>query len=413
MPVTATPVDAPTGTIDRTPVVEHRGQAGADRVPVPWWRLRRRWAASGRRFLPGVSFPVTVFVVWRVLSLWASLRQRGSLVETAFNYDGEHYLRILHYGYWNPRPVMPAHAFFPGVSWFATPVYRLTGSDAITVHVVATVTGLAAFVAVWGVTKAWRNERVARRAVVLFAVFPSSLFLWAFYSEGLFIALGAGAVWADRAGRRPLAAACLAGAAMTRSIGVLVPLVLACARVVRLRRVDRWAVGYAAAGLAGFAAVLAVMWRQVGDPFAWMTVQDDWGRSLAPPWVAVRQGIDNLHPSPRTVMVPALVARNLDLWCVAIVALAILYLAFSRKDRFPMEAWMLGVVLIALPLSSAVLASFNRFVFADWVIYPAYASFAERLPTWARWPAQAVVVVAGCLVGYAMIGRFSANRFVG
>lgn len=411
--MTTTPVDAAAGTLDRPPIVMPGDAPASGSAPVPWWRPDRRWAASGRRFLPGVSFPVTVFVVWRLLSLWASLRQRGSLVETAFNYDGEHYLRILHYGYWNPRPVMPAHAFFPGVSWFATPIYRLTGSDAITVHVVATVGALAAFVAVWGVTRAWRDERVARRAVVLFALFPSSLFLWAFYSEALFIALGAGAVWADRAGRRGVAAACLAAVATTRSIGVLIPVVLVVARVIRRRGVDRWALGYGAAGVAGFGAVLAVMWRQVGDPFAWISVQDDWGRALAPPWVAVRQGIDNLHPSPRTVMVPALVARNLDLWCVAIVVVAILYLAFSRRERFPMEAWMLGVAMVALPLSSSVLASFNRFVFANWVIYPAYASVAGRLPRWARWPVQAVVVVAAGLVSYAMIGRFSVNRFVG
>ena len=61
-------------------------------------------------------------------------------------------------------------------------------------------------------SKAWRDE-IARRAVLLFALFPSSLFLWAFYSEGMFIALGAGAVWADRRGKRGIAAACCSASA--------------------------------------------------------------------------------------------------------------------------------------------------------------------------------------------------------
>ena len=31
---------------------------------------------------------------------------------------------------------------------------------------------------------------------------------------------------------------------------------------------------------------------------------------------------------------------------------------------------MLGVAMIILPLCSSVLASFNRFTFADWMLYP-------------------------------------------
>ena len=149
----------------------------------------------------------------------------GGPIEAAYTYDGAHYLRILHQGYWHPRPVMPSHAFFPGLAWLATPLRWLTGSDAITVHTTATVTALAAFIAVWGVTREWTDERTARRAVLLFALFPSSLFLWAFYSEALFIALGAGAVWADRRGRRWIAALCFVGIATTRSVGILIPAV--------------------------------------------------------------------------------------------------------------------------------------------------------------------------------------------
>lgn len=386
---------------------------GADRPAAPWWRPLEAWKARGHRVLPGVWWPVAVFVVWRLVHLAITVYLGGYAVETAYNYDGEHYLRIMHYGYWNPRPVMPTHAFFPGVSWLATPVYWLTGSDAWAVHLTMTVTGVAAFVAVWGVTKSWRDEVVARRAVLLMALFPSSLFLWTFYSEGLFIALGAGAVWADRRNRHWIAAACLAGVATTRSVGVLIPVVIVVARVIRARRVDRWVFGYLAAGALGLGLVLLQMGHQVGDPLAWMKVQADWGRTLSWPWNSVIQGWHNLWPAPRTVMIPALVARNFDLWCVPIVLAPILYAALSRKDRFPMETWMLGVVMIALPFASSVLASFNRFVLADWVIYPVYASFAGRWPRAVRL-AVGAVLVAGCLwATYALIGRFSVGRFIG
>ncbi len=367
----------------------------------PWWSL------------PGAWYPVVVFAVWRVAQGAVTWWLGGRLVESAYTYDGAHYLRILHHGYMHPRPSMPSHAFFPGLAWLATPVRWLTGSDAVTAHVTATATGVAAFIAVWGVTKAWTDERTARLAVVLLALFPSSLFLWAFYSEALFIALGAGAVWADRRGKRWVAALCFAGIATTRSVGIVIPAVIVLARIIRQRRIDRWAVGYALSGLAGLGAVLLTMHVQVGDAFAFMGVQKDWGREVSWPWASVVQGIDNLTPKYGTVMVPALVARNLDLWAVGIVVIGIVYLAVSRRPRFPMEAWMLGVAMIALALCSSVLASFNRFVLADWVIFPAYASLLYRLPKWWRLAATLALAVACVFTAYALIGRFSVGRFIG
>jgi hypothetical protein len=360
-----------------------------------------------------VSYPIGLYVVWRLASLAVSVYLGGTPGHSAFFYDSEHYLRIMHLGYWHPRWIMPSHAFFPAVSWLGWPIWKLTGSDLFTVHAVATATGVAAFICVWGVSKAWRDEIVARRAVLLFALFPSSIFLWAFYSEGLFIALGAGAVWADRRGRRGIVTALLIGIGATRSVGILIPLVLILARVIRLKRIDKWCLAYAAAGASSFLVVLAVLKVQVGDPLAFMKVQKDWGRSISAPWTTVMQGYENLWPRRATVMVPALVARNFDLWCVAIVLLAIGYAAFSRRDRFPMEAWMLGVAMIILPLLSSVLASFNRFVFADWVIYPVLASAIGRLPK--VWRTLAMIAIAGSLLAtsYALIGRFSVGRFIG
>jgi hypothetical protein len=112
-------------------------------------------------------------------------------------------------------------------------------------------------------------------------------------------------------------------------------------------------------------------------------------------------------------MVPALVARNFDLWSVGIILVGLGILVISRRPRFPMEAWMLGVAMIALPLASSVLASFNRFALADWVIYPAYASLLGRLPAWWRRGAVAVLVIACTITAYSLIGRIAVGRFIG
>lgn len=374
---------------------------------------RETFLIRGRRWLPGVWFPVAVFSIWRVAQAAVIFRFGGNSVDVSKYYDGAHYLRILHLGYGTPRRMMPSHAFFPGLPWLASPMHWLTGSDAATVLIISTLTALFAFIALWGVAREWIGERSARLAVVLFALFPSSLFLWTFYSESLFVALGAGAVWADRRGRHWLAIACFAALSTTRSIGIVVPVVIVLVRVVRARGIDKWAVGYLAAGAAGLGAVLVTMQIQLGDAFAFMHVQKDWGRTLAWPWRSVIQGVQNLEPRAGTVMVPSLIARNLDLWCVGIVIVGIGWMIVSKRPKFPVEAWLLGIAMIALPLFSSVLASFNRFTLADWVLFPAYASLINRLPGRWRQISLVAVVVVCVLVGYALLGRFTAKRFIG
>ena len=64
--------------------VEHLERASvAAPTPLPWWRPLARWKAHGRRVLPGVSFPIVVFAVWRVASALALMAANGRVLETA------------------------------------------------------------------------------------------------------------------------------------------------------------------------------------------------------------------------------------------------------------------------------------------------------------------------------------------
>jgi hypothetical protein len=280
-------------------------------------------------------------------------------------------------------------------------------------------------------------------------------------------------------------------------VAILLPVVMALARLVRRRRLDRWCFVYPIAGAVGLLAVMVVMWKQTGGQFfppEFMKHQDDWGRQWSWPWATINQGFDNLFPRPETIMIPALVARNFDLWCLLLVGLPIFYsmgasawdrrddrrwwvigwsltlvplylgvilalyrfkvvgaaatfrvpgtkhvmtlpylylgiaVAFVvliwlvqpliprfkvRGDGWPMETWLIGIGLIAVPISSTALASFNRFSMADWIIYPVIASFLARLPRQVRWIPYVVLAVAGAVVSWRMVGRISADRFVG
>ena len=131
---------------------------------------------------------------------------------------------------------------------------------------------------------------------LLLALFPVSLFLWAFYSEGLFIALGAGAVWADRKERHWLAAVLLCGVSATRVIGIMVVVALVVARLWRMRRIDGAALLYGAAGLIALVAVSGIQWSDMGEPLAWTTAQRNWDRKASLPWTWVRDGLSaTLH----------------------------------------------------------------------------------------------------------------------
>jgi hypothetical protein len=53
--------------IEGPPLAPERTDEVAAPRPVPWWRPIEQWKARGHRVLPGISYPLTVFVVWRLL----------------------------------------------------------------------------------------------------------------------------------------------------------------------------------------------------------------------------------------------------------------------------------------------------------------------------------------------------------
>lgn len=323
-------------------------------------------AATRRRFpVGGIAFPIVVFAVWRVAQLAVTVAAGGDAVDSAFQWDGGAYERIMTSGFKvNPGEVRPVTAFFPLISWLAKIPDLAMGRDAAMV-LTANLVALGAFISVWGAAKAWRDERLGRASVVLLALWPASLFYWAFYSEALFVLTSAAAVWADRRGRRVLAAVFLAAAAMTRSVGVVVGAMLVIVRIWRQRRIDVTAVLYGAASIAGLAVVMYGQHRQAGDALAFVHAQKEWGRSFTFPWTTLREGIGALKSgTPRLV-------KWLDLVGIVAMGLAVVWAVFPRSRRarrsgLPAEAWILTVALLAFPLCSGLLSSMNRFVAAAW-----------------------------------------------
>ncbi|MDZ7733299.1 MAG: mannosyltransferase family protein [Acidimicrobiia bacterium] len=235
---------------------------------------------SERRTLPAIWFPLAVFAAWRILDgVVAVFVYDGGFIETGLRWDAGNYIDLTRDGYEDPSAFQPVTAFFPFIAWCAQAVRFVIRDELWSYTVVANVAALGAFVGVWAAVREWRSEVVARWAVVLLALFPATYFLWAFYSEAAFIGLSAGAMWAAARDKPWLAGALLAATAATRTIGILVAVVLVVAHLWRVRRVDARAVIYGAGGALGIGLVMLQMWIQVDDPLAFLSVQQDWGAS--------------------------------------------------------------------------------------------------------------------------------------
>jgi mannosyltransferase PIG-V len=204
------------------------------------------------------------------------------------HWDGEHYVALAADGYLQP-PANASPAFFPLYPLLIRGFAALFGGPLSQPALSAwgpLVSLLAlpfALYFVYRVAEDGWGERAARVAVLTLALFPTSFFFNAAYTESLFLALSAGSLWALRVRRDLLLACLLAGlATATRNVGVflLVPLAY---EWFRNAREYRWRGVYLALAPSGLALYAAYLWWRFGDPLLFYTQQSRWGREATGP----------------------------------------------------------------------------------------------------------------------------------
>jgi hypothetical protein len=357
---------------------------------------------------PHLEHVVFVWAIWRVAQAAVLLASGGDLVESTFRWDGSWYLNLLVNDYVMVDPAFDQQqnlVFFPGLVWLTEPFAWFLGTKNAAL-VVTNLTSLSAFGAVYGALCSILDERTARRALVGLALWPASVFLTAYYSEGIFITTTALAVWAAHRERTWVAMVAALAAGTIRSIGFALGPILAVARVVQRRRVDRVALGYAASGPLGLALVCLTQARQVGDPFAWAKAQGAWGRTFSGPWVPPARGIHDLVEA-----LPDIALIHLaDMTTMVLVAVALIVLV--RWHRAEPATWGLlgwGWAAWAAPLFSNMSLSQTRFALAAW---PALAVLGGDDSLWARRVrvGAAVLCAAGAV---AMTWNWHEGPFLG
>lgn len=339
-------------------------------------------------------------VPYRSLNLWS-------------HWDGEHYIGLALDGYLSGEGnVSPA--FFPMYSLVLRSFAELLGGPltpaALSVFgvVVSVVTLFFALYFVYAVAADGWGERVGRRTVLALAFFPTAFFLNSVYTESLFLAFSAGAVWAARVRRDLLLAAVfVALATATRNVGVFLLLPLA-HEWLRDPGGYRWRGAYLALAPAGLFAYMGYLWWRFGEPLLFYTDQSRWGREATGPLASIGGAFTSSFEEARGLAFPREVpgageaadyllsfSDTLNLifllgaaalltigimrlpWGLSgYAALTVLLPAFFGTAQSPLMGFP-RYVIVAFPLF-IVLGTLlkNRLLLAAWVVVSAAASLA-------------------------------------
>jgi Gpi18-like mannosyltransferase len=294
-----------------------------------------------------------------------SFGQHNFLHELA-NWDGLWYRELANHGY----PAYVSHAqttlgffpLFPITIWLVEPVFTvLTGHNSIWAATVAgalisAAGGLVATILVHRLADGWWGRATARRATILFVVFPGSVVFSMVYSEGLLLSLAAGCIYALER-RRWLLAGVLAGlGTAVQPVGLVLPIVCLISALLELHR-QGWRIRDArrsliapALSITGAGAFALFMWAWTGNPFANYIAQHH-GWSEKTDALALVHLVKKLsHQISFTHLSQPKVNLNLVVGLIgAVVLLMMVVLLFCSRREVSVEAivWTLGIMFFA------------------------------------------------------------------
>lgn len=207
------------------------------------------------------------------------------------HWDTDQFRKVAEFGYFSPRYEDRTEAFLPGMPW-AMRVVHLAVPDWVAAGlVVSAVAGAVACVALWQLAALEGGPAAGGLAVRLLLVFPYAVFLFAGYSEALFLAFAVSAWLAAKRDDWWLAGLLCAGASLTRVTGAVLAVALAVEYLTRrgwpgLRKPEVLALGLPVLSVGGYFAYLHAKtghWDAYSRALA-----EGWGRDTISPVTAFR-----------------------------------------------------------------------------------------------------------------------------
>jgi hypothetical protein len=332
--------------------------------PARWAALERSslglsteaftWVASARRAFALAFIPYAISRLVLGTAAWVANAtlpygrpqdaQYPAVVQAWLAWDAQHYLQIAREGY--PPSTGVNAGFFPLLPLL---LHVAGGSEAASLAI-SFIAGLIGIAVLAGLTAALFGETVARRTAWVAAWWPLG-FIWsAVYTEGLFLALAAGAAWAAWRRRAWLAAGLGALAGLLRPTGLFLSAPLWVLLHGRRRLL-------ALAPVAGVALACGYLAWQTGDPLAYPHAQT------------------SAHPVAPGRPLAALSALGSGDWLepavglVLLVLVAVLVVALVRLPRWRGPALTTSAALLAPALLAGTLLSFGRYAMVAFPIF--------------------------------------------
>ncbi|MEU8962477.1 glycosyltransferase family 39 protein [Streptomyces sp. NPDC048491] len=359
---------------------------------------RRAWSA------------VAVFAAIRalgllVLALWSRLAGSDAHDLLSARWDSIWYVRVAESGYdftltAPDGRVLSDQAFFPLLPWLEQAVAAVSPLGPGDAGLL--ISGLAGLLAAWGMYLMGHHlygHRAGLLLVALWAAMPVGIVQSMAYSEALFAALAAWALYAVLR-RRWVAAGLLASlAGLTRPVGLAVAAALWAGAVVearRTRRLDaRMLIGMVLAPLGAAGYVLWVGVRR-GSPFAYLDVQGEWGNGFDGGLAYGEFILDHLGGWPVVLAGIALIAGT-------VLALGAFGACVRGRQPLPLLVYT-GIVMALALCSSGYFGSKPRLLLPA---FPLLLPLALALSRMRR--ARAAAVVAVLAVGSAVYGASWLN----
>jgi Gpi18-like mannosyltransferase len=343
--------------------------------------------------------------------------------------DSEWYLRIAAQGYINDQtvafyPLYPLLMRWTGfVLWLGQPgteAYRLAGV------LIASLAALVFCIYFIRLMLLDYSLELSRLGLLYFAAFPTAFYLFAVYTESLFLALSVTAFYAARQNRWLAAMALAALAVLTRQQGLLVVLALLFEYGQQIdwkwKKLNRQLLlfGFPALALGGW---LAWNWLTFGNPLAPVAAtQKYWERYLAWPWWSYLlewAGLFYREPGSTTWQpinqfenpagaMPLLNAATTTLFII----LACIGYRAMRRDRFRAAYFVLITGCLLQPLISPVvgdpLESMPRYLLLSFPSFILLARLGQRWPLFNYTYLGLSLALLGLLVARFTLGYWVA-----
>lgn len=205
-------------------------------------------------------------------------------------FDSGYYLSIAQNGYDDGESKLAFLPFYPVLIH----VMALGQSSLLSWggFIISNLSFIAACVLLWNIINKEFSEAIAWYSVLTLAVFPTSFFFSAVYTEGVFLLLSVLVYWFSLRKNYMWAAVCVSLASITRVNGLLL-IVIPLVEIV-IHRDKEWLwqlIRTAILACLGLAIYCLYLWAVYGSPFAFINAQSNWERSLVLPWQSILDAV--------------------------------------------------------------------------------------------------------------------------